>query len=605
MKKLLTLMLAAAAIAVTGCKEDEPKSAACDITAFTVNSTAWNISGNDITYTFPPETAATTLTPTITLSPGATIDPPSGVAQDFFTGTGVTYTVTAEDGVTKKTYTAKATRTPHTACEIVSFTVDDVAWNISGSDITYTFPSETAATTLTPTITLSPGATIDPPSGVAQDFFTGTGVTYTVTAEDGVTKKTYTAKATIQATASGTTGSCTWTLTGAAPNYTLTISGNGAMGDYDVGDINRPSWYLYRDDIKTVVIQEGVTTVGTYVFYLCSGLVEVTIPSSVITIDNSAFFLCSSLTAINVDGGNMAYSSIDGVLFNKDQTILMYISGGKSGAYTIPNSVLTIGVSAFLGTSLTEVTIPNSVTTISEMAFIRSESLRKVIMGNGVTTIGEYAFYGCSGLSEITIPGLVTVIDTGVFANCFALREITIPNSVTTISEFAFQRTGLSEITIPNSVAFISVDAFYRCESLTAINVNGSNTAYLSVDGVLFNKDQTTLITYPCGKFGSYIIPGEVNTIGIYAFQYCTGLTGVTIPASVNTIENYAFIRCTGLIGITNYNPEPQPVATNVFGNNTTGVNKTTCILQVPAGSVAAYKAATVWKDFVNIEAIP
>ncbi|MDR1130416.1 MAG: hypothetical protein LBK96_05500 [Prevotellaceae bacterium] len=175
---------------------DNPKSAACEIVSFTVNGEAWSISGTNITHAYPAETAETGLTPTITLSTGATVNPPSGEAQNFFAGQGVTYTVTAEDGVTTKTYTVKATRTLYSGCEIVSFNVDGTDWDINDTAITYVYPAGTSETPLTPAITLSQGASVNPPSGEALNFFTEQGVTYTVTAEDGVTTKTYMAKAT-------------------------------------------------------------------------------------------------------------------------------------------------------------------------------------------------------------------------------------------------------------------------------------------------------------------------------------------------------------------------------------------------------------------------
>jgi hypothetical protein len=613
MKKQVFLMMIAAAAGLTGCEpEADEKSNACDIVTFTVNGEEWNISNNAIFHTYPPETAATALTPVITLSPGATVNPPSGTAQNFFTEAGVIYTVTAEDGTTTKNYTVKATRTPYAACDIVSFTVNGTAWGISGTDITYTYPPETAATTLTPVITLSPGAMVNPPSGTAQNFFTEAGVTYTVTAEDGTTAKNYIAKAIIQPVATGTTGACTWTITGAPGSYTLTISGTGAMENYVLrlidGTLNTAAgWNEYREGIKTVVIREGVTNIGSSAFYGCTGLTEIIISGSVTSIDISAFSLCEALTAFSVAENNTAYASIDGVLFNQNKKTLLFYPWGKTGSsYTIPGGVETIGDLAFSGaTGLNEVIIPNSVTTIGAYAFLRNSSLTRITIGNGVTTIGAYAFLGCTGLTEITIPPLVTVIDTGVFGTCSSLQEIIIPDAITEIRAYAFQIcTHLTDVTIPAGVTFIDADAFFRCEKLTAINVNAGNTTYASVGGVLFNKAQTTLITYPPGR-DAYVIPDGVTTVGTYAFQYCTGLTGITIPASVTTIELGAFYRCTGLTSITNYNPVPQPVVSSVFGNNTTSVNKATCTLRVPAGSVAAYQAAAVWKDFVNIEAIP
>jgi hypothetical protein len=159
-----------------------------------VDTVTWTVSGLSITHTYPSETAEGQLTPTITLSPGATVSPASGVEQNFFTAEGVKYTVTAQNGTTKE-YTVKATRTQYSGCEILSFKVGTVTWTVSGTDITHTYPSETVEGPLTPTITLSPGATVSPASGVEQDgFFTEAGVTYTVTAQDGTTK-TYIARA--------------------------------------------------------------------------------------------------------------------------------------------------------------------------------------------------------------------------------------------------------------------------------------------------------------------------------------------------------------------------------------------------------------------------
>jgi hypothetical protein len=247
------------------------------------------------------------------------------------------------------------------ACEIVSFTVNGDEWNISGTNITHAYPAETAETSLTPAITLSAEATINPPANAAQNFFTEQGVTYTVTAEDGVAKKTYTVKAIVQAIDFGITGSCIWALTGEAGNYTLIISGNGATGDYGYGE---SPWYQYRDDIKTAVIQDGVTTIGDKAFYNCSGLTSVTIPNSVTTIGDEAYRSCRDLTSV---------------------------------------------------------TIPNSVTTISEMAFLDCHSLTDVTIGNSVTTIGDQAFYGCDGLTDITIPNSVTTIGDQAFYGCDGL----------------------------------------------------------------------------------------------------------------------------------------------------------------------------------------
>ncbi|GHT67718.1 hypothetical protein FACS189452_05980 [Bacteroidia bacterium] len=145
----------------------------------------------------------------------------------------------------------------------------------------------------------------------------------------------------------------------------------------------------------------------------------------------------------------------------------------------------------------------------------------------GVTSIGINAFFLYSGLTSVSIGNSVTSIGSGAFQDCSGLTSINIPNSVTSIGNYAF----------------------YGCSGLTAINVDAANTTYCSVDGVLFNEAQDTLVVYPAGKQGAYIIPNSVTSIGNYAFYGCIGLTSVTLPNSVTSIGGSAFSYCSGLTG--------------------------------------------------------
>ncbi|MDR1583691.1 MAG: hypothetical protein LBS55_10640 [Prevotellaceae bacterium] len=177
-------------------KEEDTKSAACDIVSFKVKETLWNISGTNVTRDYSSATLPTPLTPTIEVSPGATVSPPSGVEQNnFFKDGGVEYIVTAEDRVTIKKYTVKAIRTKYSDCEILSFRAGGVIWNIEGDSILYSFPADTKEGSFIPTIDLSPGAKVSPLESEAQNFFTATGVKYTVTSEDGSKTKVYSVKA--------------------------------------------------------------------------------------------------------------------------------------------------------------------------------------------------------------------------------------------------------------------------------------------------------------------------------------------------------------------------------------------------------------------------
>ena len=209
----------------------------------------------------------------------------------------------------------------------------------------------------------------------------------------------------------------------------------------------------------------------------------------------------------------------------------------------------------YYGYSLNMLTvkIEAGVTTIGNEAFLNCSSLTSVTIPNSVTTIGLRAFDGCRSLTSVTIPNSVTTIRECAFDSCYSLTSVKIGNSVTTIGDCAFRYcNSLTSVTIPNSVTTIGVGAFDGCRSLTSIDVASGNLNYSSKDGVLFDKNKSTLIQYPIGnKRTEYTIPNSVTTIGSYAFDDCSNLTSVTIPNSVTTIGSYAFDDCSNLTSVT------------------------------------------------------
>lgn len=406
---------------------------------------------------------------------------------------------------------------------------------------------------------------------------------------------------------SGTCGdNLTWSLD--TQTGLLEISGTGAMYDYDSFG-NLSPWCEYISDIKSVIIGEGVTSIGVGAFINCYNLTDIsiansvisiganafeccqsletinlptnlksigneafdgccsirtiTIPKSVTNIGEFAFIGCSSLTSITVDEENSIYSSDSlGVLFDKKKTkLIKYPTGSNMISYTVPDSVTEIQGYAFAnGSALKEVTVSDAVTIIGAGAFSHCFGLTDFIIPKGVSSIGESTFYNCRNLGDIIIPDSITRIGGWAFYNCDSLMNITIPDGVVSIEEGAFMYcSSLTDVTIGKDVASIGKQAFVDCTSLTNIKVDGENKHYSNDQfGVLFNKNKSELIQYPIGSTrNNYIIPDSVMSIGDYAFLDCRSLTSVTIPNSVTNIGDEVFYFC--------YNIEYLHIPTSVI----------------------------------------
>ena len=294
-------------------------------------------------------------------------------------------------------------------------------------------------------------------------------------------------------TCGGKGSNLTWRLDS---DGTLTISGTGRMNDYSSGffDGNGAPWKT--KGIQTVVIENGVTSIGGYAFYDCANLTDVVIPDSVTSIGSNAFYGCATLAGI-----------------------------------VIPDSVDNINPGAFSDCSgLTSVVIPDSVGFIQYATFSGCSSLTSVVIPDSVTSIEDSAFNGCTNITDITIPDSVTRIGDHTFYDCSSLTGITIPDRVDSIGDFAFS----------------------GCTSLTAIAIAAENPYFCSLDGVLYSKDQKTIIAYPAGRpDAAFAIPEGVTKIGNSAFSGCTNLTEIFIPDGVTDIGDSAFSECTNLIEIT------------------------------------------------------
>ena len=354
------------------------------------------------------------------------------------------------------------------------------------------------------------------------------------------------------------------------------------------------SAFVVCSSLTSVTIGNNVTNIGTYAFGVCTSLKSVYFQgnapsggsdSSVFSSDNNltVYYLAGTTGWGTTYGGRPTALWNTGVPYNvavANGTITIIGYTGSGGAANIPSTIIglpvtSIGSYAFYScTNLTHITIPNTVTNIGNYAFGLCAGLTNLTIGTNLMNIGSYAFYYCSNLTAVTLPNSVNNVAEGAFRQCTSLTNITMSTNVINIGSLAFYScSNLTSITIPNSVisigsqAFdlcnnltnvaipagvssIGAGAFAWCANLTNITVAAPNAFYCSVAGVLFDKNQTTLLQFPAGKAGSYVISNSVTSIGSYAFEGCSGLTSVTIPNSVTSIEDQAFYLCVGLTSI-------------------------------------------------------
>lgn len=320
------------------------------------------------------------------------------------------------------------------------------------------------------------------------------------------------------------------------------------------------SAFLNCSGISSLTMPKGVAGIGYAAFRGCGSLTSVTIPASVIGINSAAFSNCSSLENIAVDGKNIYYISVDGVLFNKNRTTLVaYPSGKKGTAYTIPKGVTSIGANAFsYCRNLIDVTIPENVTSIGGDAFNSCSNLVRVTIPKSVTSIGSSAFENCSSLTSVTIPENVTSIEWGTFYGCKSLTGVIIPENVTVIGGNAFDGcSSLISVTIPKSVMSIGELAFRNCSRLTNVAIP-ENVPSIAMD--TFNG---------CNSLTSVTIPKSVTAIGIRAFDGCDSMKDVYYTGNQSQWDKIKIYDCNeSLLGATLHLNSVAPAASGKCGDD-------------------------------------
>lgn len=382
-------------------------------------------------------------------------------------------------------------------------------------------------------------------------------------------------------------------------NYT---SVDGVLYNKDVTElIVCPAGSLKKD----FRIPETVKSVLAGSFRNVINLNSLMIPASVNQISDSAIMGCQNLVSIAVADDNSVYASDDGILYDKNKTLLILCPQAKTNVI-IPATVITIGNSAFsFCGAITSLNIPESVTSIGTWAFSGCSNLAAVTIPGSVTAIGDGAFNNCSSLTEIKIPESVTAINGSTFSFCANLKTLSIPESVTTIGDFAISDCrSLATVAIPSGVTSIGMRAFGNCSSLTDIELPSKITSIS--DGLFFGCTSLTNVEIPssvtsigrdafsgCSNLTSVTIPNSVTYIGESAFTYCSALTELKLPESVVSIGMWAF---TGVNFSSFYCEWETPISCDesVFSD----YNAT---LYVPKGCSDAYKSVVPWSNFKNV----
>ena len=392
--------------------------------------------------------------------------------------------------------------------------------------------------------------------------------------------------------ASGTCGdNLTWVID---EEWTLTISGEGEMMDYAAhcAPWNKYAYSPYPDSllIQKIVVENGVTSIGSnaftscislssvnlpdtllsigdHAFANCDTLTDIALPSSLTSIGSFAFEFCASvssiiipeivteigdnvfvgckkLTAINVSPDNIQFSDIDGILYQNQ------------------NGVCTQLLCCPSGTNLEEVVLPNTISAISEGAFRECSRLKSITMSSTVSKIESCTFMDCTALESIQLDDTILRIDTWAFSGCSQLKDIRLPDSLEYLETAVFQGcTGLTKISISDSNPYFTVDsvgALYRtdaahfgnpfsfCFQPALIKYPAQNIidSYSLIQGT---KEITEFAFEGCSNLIEIIIPDSVECIGESAFKDCISLQSLEIPKSLETICDSVFYGCSNL----------------------------------------------------------
>lgn len=349
-------------------------------------------------------------------------------------------------------------------------------------------------------------------------------------------------------------------------------------------------YYLNDQEITTLEIPSGITSIGDGVFLSNKSLTNLTLSSKVSSIGISAFSYCDNLKDVRY----YIYDDLATYIQNGHPDfyvggIKYYWNDQEITTLEIPTSVTSIGNNAFYGCSgLTTLNLPSNVTSIGDRAFGGCSNLTSVDLPSSITKMGDFVFFYCEKLSNVNLPSDITTISTGAFGGCSSLQNINLPSGVTTIGDNAFSDcSNLTNVTLPSALASIGDYAFSGCSNLTNVIFP---SAFTAIGNVAFSG---------CSNLANVTLSSNITSIGTYAFQNCINLKNLTISKDVTSIKDIAFNNSYDDLELESvYVAWENPIEAGSFFDR---INISNCTLYVPQGTKEAYANADVWKDFGNI----
>ena len=359
---------------------------------------------------------------------------------------------------------------------------------------------------------------------------------------------------------------------------------SGVVIPANVTSINSQAFYYSRNLTRVAFEktpagkEEKALAISADAFKSCTALTEITLPSRISSFDGKMFYLCNSLAKVNIDGAGGEYTSKDGVVCNKDGTTIIYCPAGRTGKYTIPSGVGSVGESAFASVRITSLEVPGYVSEIGKEAFRSCYYLRQIdftgVENDMDLKIGESAFYGCTALKSLTLPVNLVELGAHAFGGISALTEVTVNSGKVNFANAAFgtaetsPRYYVQRLNIGAKLELIDINGVFGGLVLDVVNVDERNPNYTVVDGVIFDKSVTAIVYYPNGKTGDYVLPETIAKIGANVFAN-KSLKKITIGANIVEIGSGAFENCKYLTDVVfEAGDKPLTIGDNAFAGS-------------------------------------